>query len=53
MNLKIKNSEANVQEQPNYEKLIKNLLEIVKEKSTDRETSIKDEIIKEISKFQD
>jgi hypothetical protein len=53
MNLKKLKSETIAEEDINYEKLIKELLEIVKGKSNEKDSSIKESIIQALIKFKD
>jgi hypothetical protein len=53
MTLKSKKNDIQLVENVTYEKLIKEMLDIIKEKSNDRDSSIKDSIIQSLNKFED
>ena len=53
MTLKSKKNDILLVENVKYEKLIKEMLDIIKEKSNDRDSSIKDSIIQSLNKFED
>jgi len=53
MNSKDKKIENSNLEDDSYEKLIKEMLDVIKEKSDDRESSIKDSIIQILNTFQE